>query len=130
MNHNSNLYQDCWPPSFADGPTIAIEPNIPLTNDEKIAIIKDEVSEFRKISFEEANSKNRKREKVMYRQEVMKLVDEFTNKTLKETGRVFEQGFDHTTVRHAKLAIANLCFSDKKFRMQHELIRARILTRI
>mgnify|MGYP003545026559 FL=1 len=127
----SNLYQDCWPPSFADGPVIGNEePKIPLTTDEKIEVIKEEVSKFRRITFEEANSKSRKRELVMVRQEMMKLMHEFTPLSLKKIGRLFSKAFDHSTICHAKDTIADLCFSDKQFKMQHELIRSKILSRI
>ena len=126
----SNLYQDCWPPSTSDGPILDIEPSIPLTNEEKISIIIEEVTEFRKTTFEKIDLPVRPRPIVQARQEIMKFVDEFTNLTLKETGSVFKQEFDHSTVIHAKDTIADLCFSDKKFKMQHELIRSKILSRI
>lgn len=130
MKHNSNLYQDCWPPSFADGPTINIEPTIPLTNDEKVAIIKEEVTFFRKIEFDQADTVTRKREMTQIRQEIMKLVDEFTTLSLKKNGKLFGKNFHHSTVIHAKKTIGNLAETDKKFRMQHELIRAKIASRL
>ena len=127
----TNLYQDCWPPSFADGPVIGNEePKIPLTTDEKIEVIKEEVSKFRRITFEEANIKSRKRELVMVRQEMMTLIYEVTPLSLKSIGRLFKKQFDHSSVLHAKDTIADLCFSDKQFKMQHELIRSKILSRI
>ena len=127
----SNLYQDCYPKSFADGPIIGDkEPKIPLTTDEKIEVIKDEVSKFRRITFEEADKITRMRPIVQYRQEIMKFVDEFTPLTLKAIGSLFKQDFDHTTILHAKTNIKNLAFCNKRFEREHELIRSKILSRI
>ena len=127
----SNLYQDCYPKSFADGPVIGDkEPKIPLTTDEKIEVIKDEVSKFRRITFEEADKVTRVTNKVKYRYEIMKFADEFTPLTLQKIGELFKHKYDHSVVYHAKKSIAELIFCNKRFEREHELIRSKILSRI
>lgn len=123
----TDFYQECTPPSFADGP---IMDDVPMTAEEKIDLIKKTVCEYRKIPFEILNMQSRKRERVMARQEIMTLLDEFTPKTLKEIGAIFQQGFDHSTVIHAKVTVSDLMDTDKIFRNEHNQIRSKIIALI
>jgi len=123
----TDFYQECAPPSFADGP---IMEDIPLTVDEKIYMIKRTVCEYRQINFDTLNQISRKRERVMARQEIMVLLAEFTPKSLKEIGAVFQQGFDHSTVIHAKRVLSDLMDTDKNFKHSHNQIRSRIISLI
>lgn len=125
----SNLYQDQWPKSFGDGPTLedVSSSDLFLTTDEKVELIKEIVCDYRKTTFDKINIVCRKREVVLVRHEIMYFLGIYTNLTLEGIGNVFDQTFDHTTVIHAKKTIEDLRFSDKEFRSSNDKLNSLLI---
>lgn len=73
------------------------------------------------VTFEQVQSKSRKREFVEARQIAMFVLKNFTNQSLKSIGWQFG-GRDHSTVIHAKTTISDLMDTDRGFRAKIEKI--------
>jgi len=94
--------------------------SIKLTNDRKFEIIKQACCQYYGVNWLEFNNTSRKREKVFMRQIIMSLAIDSTSLTLKKIAAKFAGGKegskDHTTVLHAKKAIADLIDTNKKIK--------------
>lgn len=67
------------------------------------------------ITHEQIIGKERKRKFVEPRQAAMKLIKDYTNKSLKDIGNIFS-GRDHTTVIHALKTVPDIIGQDKVYR--------------
>lgn len=89
-----------------------------MTDEQKIVLITNEVSEYYGISVELMKGKTRKREVVVARQVAQALCCIFLSVSLQYIGNFFG-GRDHTTVIHSKLTVKDMCATDKDYYMMY-----------
>lgn len=88
--------------------------------DQRVKIIIDAVCNFFKLDVNRIHTKTRKREVVLARQIMHKLIKENTRLTLKTIGQKIHNGkpMDHTTVIHSINTVRDLMDSDRLINQQ------------
>ena len=105
------------PYTFAGFKHEKIEPTI-FTREDKLDLIKHVCCTSNGVTFEQIDLKTRRTERVQTRQLIMYFALLYTNMTLKQIAKIFQQRFHHSTVIHARSSIQDLCFSDYDMRIK------------
>lgn len=115
----SNIYQDNIP-NFP--PVLTIQRDPDSERIEIIKIIKKCVCEVYGLRFEDIDVRERSKEIVEQRQQVMFFMRKYTQMSLREIGCIFAKKYHYSTVIHALQTIDNLMSYDRRVVRKYEAI--------